>query len=83
MNEDETMIFFHFFCDYKNGTKKEDHKTFFVRDETTQQYMVWVWYYLKEQFKGVTLDRVRHVYSRVPAVVIQPFAFRDGGFFRG
>jgi len=36
MNEDETTIFFHFFCDYKNGTKKEeDHKTFFVRDETT------------------------------------------------
>ena len=42
-----------------------------------------IWYYLKESFKGVTLDRVRHVYSRVPAVVIQPFAFRDGGFFRG
>ncbi len=77
MNEDETTIFFLFFCDKKNGTKKEeDHETFFVCDETT--YIVYV-----VLFKGVTLDRVRHVYSRVPAVVIQPFAFRDGGFFRG
>ena len=71
--------FFFFFVNNKNGTKKEDHKTFFVCDETTYS----IWYYLKESFKGVTLDRVRHVYSRVPAVVIQPFAFRDGGFFRG
>ena len=34
MNEDETTIFF-LFCDKNFGTKKEDHKTFFVCDETT------------------------------------------------